>query len=258
MAGVNLVEIFSSVQGEGFQVGVPTLFVRFGECDLRCSWCDSPHTWKPARDCRFEAARGTGRFRTRPNPIGIAEALEAAAALDPSAHRYASLTGGEPLLQPDAVRALGEGLRSLGPLIHLETHGLASEALARVVDVVDVVSMDWKLSSDVRRAGRSTRDAEESFHDEHARFLEVARRAPEVVIKVVVTPNTRDSELDEMAQRICAIDPMLPVVLQPVTPMGSVAARPSSDVLLGWMEQLTKSLGNLRLVPQTHPLLAIG
>ena len=46
----NLVEIFSSVQGEGPDVGASTLFVRLGACDLRCRWCDSPHTWRPAAE----------------------------------------------------------------------------------------------------------------------------------------------------------------------------------------------------------------
>ncbi|MGE4653124.1 MAG: 7-carboxy-7-deazaguanine synthase QueE, partial [Myxococcota bacterium] len=50
----NLVEVFSSIQGEGPHVGASTVFVRFGGCDLRCAWCDSPHTWLPSKRCRLE------------------------------------------------------------------------------------------------------------------------------------------------------------------------------------------------------------
>jgi len=96
----NLVEIFSSVQGEGTHVGATTLFIRFGGCDLRCRWCDSPNTWKPASECRVETGRGGGKFQRRPNPLSLASIVEAAEALDLAAHEFVSLTGGEPLLQP--------------------------------------------------------------------------------------------------------------------------------------------------------------
>lgn len=36
-----IVEIFHSVQGEGFHSGIPHVFIRFGNCNLRCEWCDT-------------------------------------------------------------------------------------------------------------------------------------------------------------------------------------------------------------------------
>ena len=37
----NIVEIFESLQGEGFNTGMPAIFIRFGKCNLACPWCDT-------------------------------------------------------------------------------------------------------------------------------------------------------------------------------------------------------------------------
>ena len=41
MSSYPIVEIFHSVQGEGFHSGESSIFVRFGRCNLRCEWCDT-------------------------------------------------------------------------------------------------------------------------------------------------------------------------------------------------------------------------
>lgn len=250
----NLVEIFSSVQGEGPQIGRSTLFFRFGECDLRCRWCDTPHSWRPARSCRIEIARGGGDFRSVDNPVSIAAALQAADALELATHAFGSITGGEPLLQPAAVRALALAIRERGPRVHLETHGIAVEALEAVVDVIDVVSMDWKFTSDVKRASDRKGEPVASFHDAHERFLSVAQRAPEVVVKLVVTLDTRDEEIDEMCERISRLGGEVSLVLQPVTPAGAVTDSPGVDRLLPLLTRIEGRVPGVRLIPQTHKL----
>jgi organic radical activating enzyme len=250
----NLVEIFSSIQGEGIHVGSTTLFVRFGGCDLRCRWCDSPQTWLPASRCRVEVGRGSAEFASRENPLSVEDVVSAAESLELAAHEFASLTGGEPLLQPEAVAALARALRAKGPRILLETHGLASEALASVIAHIDVVSMDWKLSSDVRRATDPKRGSVESFHAEHEKFLAIARRAPELVVKLVITPSSLDDEIDEAVARLEASAPEAALILQPVTPFGSVREAPSAARLLALSARVSKRLAKVRVIPQTHKL----
>jgi organic radical activating enzyme len=253
-SGSNIVEIFSSVQGEGVYVGATTLFVRFGGCDLRCRWCDSPHTWVPARDCRIEAGRGSGKFLTRPNPLTLGEVVSAAEGLDVEAHEFVSLTGGEPLLQPAAVSEIARALRARGVRTLLETHGLAVGGLESVIEEIDVVSMDWKLSSDVRRVSDARLGPVEPFHAAHEQFLKVARRAPEVMVKLVVTPRSTDAEIDEMVSKLNATAPEATLVIQPVTPFGRVSEAPSAERLLALCARLSAQIPKVRLIPQTHKI----
>lgn len=40
-----MVEIFHSLQGEGFWAGVNAFFIRLAGCDVYCPWCDQKETW---------------------------------------------------------------------------------------------------------------------------------------------------------------------------------------------------------------------
>jgi organic radical activating enzyme len=238
-------------------VGAATLFVRFGGCDLRCRWCDSAHTWQPAAECRIETARGSGQWRTRLNPLTIEEIAAAARSLGVEDHRFVSLTGGEPLLQPTAVKAVAEALRGLGPAIHLETHGLASEALEGVLESIDVISMDWKLASDVRRVSDPPGGVAADFHDAHERFLAIAKRAHRAVVKLVITPLSRDAEIDEAVARIARVHGRATLVLQPVTPCGGTRERPTAERMLVLSERVGRRLADVRVIPQTHPIYGV-
>jgi len=258
----NLVEIFASAQGEGPWIGAVTVFVRFGGCDLRCAWCDSPGTWRPARQCRIEIEPTSGQFETLPNPVSLTAVDQALARLAPVGDGFVSLTGGEPLLQPAAVAAISALARARGLRSYLETHGLAVEALERVVSGIDVVSMDWKLASDVAIADRpavsagsdSDSGSKSDFDARHAEFLAVAADNSEVYVKVVVTPNTLDEELDAVCSAIARIAPKVPLVLQPVTPFAKVRERPSAERVLGWQRRCATRIADVRVIPQTHRL----
>ena len=253
----NLVEVFSSIQGEGPHVGASTVFVRFGGCDLRCAWCDSPHTWLPSKRCRLEVERGSARFREVACPVDLADVLAAIEALGPAAHRFVSFTGGEPLLQASAVEVLARSLRAQGACLYLETHGLAATELESVVDQIDVVAMDWKLASEVRRAAAPERDGDADFDRQHERFLKIARRASEVFVKIVVTARSEDEEILGAARRIADQDPQVPLILQPVTPLKKGSGRPGASRMLALAAATEDILAHVRVIPQTHPIYGV-
>lgn len=111
-------EIYLSVQGESTHVGRPCVFVRLTACDLRCTWCDTPYAFTGGTKMSIdEVAFEVARLKT---PL-------------------VELTGGEPLLQPDAI-PLMERLLESGCEVLLETggHRPISHVPEEVVRIVDV------------------------------------------------------------------------------------------------------------------------
>ncbi|MAJ60480.1 MAG: hypothetical protein CBC48_11010 [bacterium TMED88] len=250
----NVVEVFWSAQGEGPFVGSPTVFVRFGGCDLRCRWCDTPHTWTPADQCRFQDPTG-GPDQVEQNPVSFERVLTAISDLSPQAGDFVSLTGGEPLLQVDWVSALARAVRGDGLRAHLETHGLAVDGLKRLGSRLDVISMDWKSPADVRSA---VPDRYPHFAQAHRDFLRSAKDvADSVYVKWVISDRTSVSDLEQVCEMIDEVDPETPLILQPVTPAGGVRAGLEAPVVLNWLRSARERLCDVRLIPQTHPLIGV-
>jgi 7-carboxy-7-deazaguanine synthase len=238
-------EMFSGIQGEGPYVGVRQIFVRLGGCDLRCWWCDTPRSLVRRDPSKIETAAGSREFETVPNPLPLERAAQLLLRLRPDAHDSVTFTGGEPLLQPEAVAALSEATHAVGGRTWLETHGARTNELQEVIGLIDVVSMDIKVPSS---------SGENIPLEVHANFLSIARQA-DVYAKLVVTPETLDEEVVAAARMISSLDSHIPFILQPVTPFGRIKKSPSPDRMLNLQ---TKCLGihrATRVIPQTHKFL---
>ena len=95
-----IVEIFESLQGEGFNTGMPAIFIRFGKCNLACPWCDTDYQ--------------TFSLMTLQQ---IADQVTAFSA------KNIIITGGEPTIQPNLEKLLSY-FKTLGYFLTIETNGL--------------------------------------------------------------------------------------------------------------------------------------
>ncbi|WP_027718338.1 7-carboxy-7-deazaguanine synthase QueE [Desulfovirgula thermocuniculi] len=235
-----LVEIFSSLQGEGIFVGCRQIFLRLAGCNLQCSYCDTFHDIP--QYCRCQADPVRGDFRLIPNPLTVQEVVKRVKALSPHLHHSLSLTGGEPLLHATFLAELLPRLPKTREGIYLETNGTLPEQLEPLLPYVDTIAMDIKLPS---TAG--IRPAWE----EHRRFLQLAS-CRRVFVKLIVDHESREEEIEE-ALRIIRSAGDIPLVLQPVTAGGKLRAGPAK--LFAWQARALEVLSDVRVIPQVHKWL---
>lgn len=248
---VPVLEVFSSFQGEGPRVGERQVFVRLARCDLRCAFCDTPESYPTPDTARVQVAPDDEGDEHPANPMPVADLVAAVARLDRprGLHRAASITGGEPLLHPKAVAALGPALRALGLRVHLETGGHRPGALAQVLDAVDEATPDLKLES---ACGVPT---PWEAHRESYRMLEAARKA--LAVKAVVAATTPVAEVARAAAFAAAHVPSAPLVLQPLTGREGAPPPPSAAWLLRLHTAARAEHPDVRVIPQAHKLMGV-
>jgi len=146
-ARLRISEIFYSLQGEARTVGFPTAFVRLTGCPLRCGYCDTEYAFHGGEWMTLDAI------------------LARVAGYTP---RFVTVTGGEPLAQPDC-RLLLAKLAEQGYQVSLETGG-----------ALDIGGIDERVSivMDLKTPG--------SLECERNRYENIARLKSNDQVKFVI------------------------------------------------------------------------
>ncbi|MDK1387839.1 7-carboxy-7-deazaguanine synthase QueE [Sinorhizobium sp. 8-89] len=230
---IRVSEIFGpTIQGEGVLIGLPTVFVRTGGCDYRCSWCDSLH----AVD---------SRYRDEWRAMSAEEVWREITRLSGGKSVMVSLSGGNPAIQP-----LGELIargHSEGYRFALETQGS--------------VARDWFADLDVLVL--SPKPPSSSMETDWQAFdacLRMSEGRPQTVLKIVIFDEADYAYARGTAERY----PHLPVYLQP----GNHTPPPADDDdatidIDGVMERMRWLVARItedrwfeaRVLPQLHVLL---
>jgi len=246
-----VLEIFSSIQGEGLYVGARHIFVRFAGCNLSCAYCDTPAGRSTTHKlCAIQDRVGDDQFRKVRNPLDVDALFATVDRLEREApgHHSVSLTGGEPLIQTTFLLELCPDLRDTGRRLYLETNGTLVGAMEDLIPSIDIVAMDFKLES------ATGVPAETELHRE---FLTVAA-AKKVFVKAVVDASTPEEEIQECAAVIALVNRRIPLVIQPATQIpGSRIGITDGRHLAELQRAASRLLEDVRVIPQCHKILGI-
>ena len=144
MTEFRIVEIFESLQGEGYNTGMPAIFIRFAGCNLNCVWCDT--NFRQYTRFTLEQLLTKVKQYTSKNII---------------------ITGGEPTM----VKALPElllPLKKAGYYIAIESNGLG-----KVDPLIDYIALSPKFCYQARyqKIAQPTASEVRIVAENHADFL---------------------------------------------------------------------------------------
>lgn len=216
----NKPEIFYSIQGEGKNIGTPSIFVRLSLCNLHCVWCDTPYTW----DWK--------KFSKQEESINLSSAA-ILQAIKKYRCKNVVITGGEPLLQQEELARLTTSLKSEGYKIEVETNTTIIPT-QKLEQTIDQYNCSPKLKTSGNR--KQERECVRAFH-----FF---ARSPKSIFKFVVEDKKDFAEIDDWIGKY-----QIPIDKIYLIPQGKTADELAQK--MSWLPGVCKKKG-VRLSDRLH------
>ncbi len=232
---VRLFEIFTSVEGEGILYGTKTLFVRLAGCPFTCFYCDTKESL--------------------PLDSGTEYTIEQAKQLIDSNLKHqtykVNFTGGDPLIQHQAVAQLAKHIQEKKIPTYLESSCFDIDRFNHVLPFFDIVKIEFKTKDS---------DFVDSEHYEKLightmKCLESSVSAKKTTyIKIVVSSKTQLNEFKELTKQIFDViskDDIDGFIIQPTYGI----SEPSLDLLLNLYDLVYPYYIDVKVVPQLHKFI---
>lgn len=232
-----LSEIFTSIEGEGVLFGTKTMFVRLAGCPLKCHWCDTPYAlpMDSGSDYSISEVKDLISKDLHPNTYKV------------------NFTGGEPLVQHEAVIELAKFVREKGIRTYLESACYDSARFAKVLPHIDICKIEFKM--------RDSKVVEEKHYDNllknELECLEMAvGNGKMTYIKVVVTNSSSLKEFRELVQEVFRRAKAAEIAGFIIQPSHKVD-EPTLERLFEFYDAVYPIYDQVRVVPQLHKEIGV-
>jgi 7-carboxy-7-deazaguanine synthase len=232
---VRLFEIFTSVEGEGILYGTKTLFVRLAGCPFTCFYCDTKESL--------------------PLDSGTEYSIEDANKLIDSNLKKqtykVNFTGGDPLIQHEAVALLAKHIQEKKIPTYLESSCFDVDRFNHVLPFFDIVKIEFKTKdSDFVDAKHY-----DKFIGHTMKCLQSSVKSKKTTyIKIVVSSKTQPNEFTKLVKEIFDIvskDDLDGFIIQPTYGI----SEPSLDLLLELYDLVYPYFIDVKVVPQLHKFI---
>jgi 7-carboxy-7-deazaguanine synthase len=232
---VRLFEIFTSVEGEGILYGTKTLFVRLAGCPFTCFYCDTKESL--------------------PLDSGTEYSIEDANKLIDSNLKKqtykVNFTGGDPLIQHEAVALLAKHIQEKKIPTYLESSCFDVDRFDHVLPFFDIVKIEFKTKdSDFVDAKHY-----DKFIGHTMKCLQSSVKSKKTTyIKIVVSSKTQPNEFIKLVKEIFDIvskDDLDGFIIQPTYGI----SEPSLDLLLELYDLVYPHYIDVKVVPQLHKFI---
>ena len=210
---LKVIEIFKSIDGEGIRTGYPVTFIRLQGCNCRCSYCDTKYSYDNYKYINMTIDEIIKEIRDYKS-------------------RRITLTGGEPLYQPEAADLIHKLLEQ-GFEVNIETNGsidleefLGEDSFHENL----IITMDWKSIS--------------SNMSQHMVVSNLYNLRKQDVLKFVVGD---DQDLDQMRDIISSKPLKCNIFVSPV--FGKIEPREIVEYILD------NDLEDVRIQLQLHKII---
>ncbi len=230
-----LFEIFTSIEGEGILYGTKTLFVRLAGCPYSCFYCDT--------------------LDALPLDSGEEYSInEACDLIDKNLQENTykvNFTGGEPLIQHEAVSELAKHVKSKGIPTYLESACFDSKKFLHVLPSIDFVKIEFKTVDskfiDTKHHPNLVKNTLEC--------LEASINANKITyIKIVVSSNTEFNSFSELVGKIFKIASKKTIsgfIIQPTTNV----SEPTLEKLMEFYDVVYPYYDQVRIIPQLQKII---